>query len=219
MVNCLGITLWYPEDKFNALSTALEPAGSSVEEELNRALEECYERLVPSEQRAEIAEKLAQEEQHEAEERARREAEAYRVSALKLLDSWSCEYKKLIRAWDILDLAAFAREAIRKAATSPGDYFYSKLREVECLSEDGFSELSRARFQDDLHVNGVFMVDFSARRFSFIVPGECWRNYDLKDISTAIFQADRKSGLSHQERLTRFFDALADKPYFTLTVG
>ena len=35
MANCLEITLWYPEDKFNALSTALEPAGSSVEEERN----------------------------------------------------------------------------------------------------------------------------------------------------------------------------------------
>ena len=59
MANCLEITLWYPEDKFNALSTALEPAGSSVEEELGRVLTELYERLVPSEQRVEIAEKLA----------------------------------------------------------------------------------------------------------------------------------------------------------------
>ena len=49
MANCLEITLWYPEDKFNALSTALEPAGSSVEEELGRVLTELYERLVPSE--------------------------------------------------------------------------------------------------------------------------------------------------------------------------
>ena len=46
MANCLEITLWYPEDKFNALSTALEPAGSSVEEELGRVLTELYERLV-----------------------------------------------------------------------------------------------------------------------------------------------------------------------------
>ena len=66
MANCLEITLWYPEDKFNALSTALEPAGSSVEEELGRVLTELYERLVPSEQRVEIAEKLAREEQRAA---------------------------------------------------------------------------------------------------------------------------------------------------------
>lgn len=48
MANCLEITLWYPEDKFRALSAALEPAGSSVEEELGRALTELYERLIPS---------------------------------------------------------------------------------------------------------------------------------------------------------------------------
>ena len=95
MANCLEITLWYPEDKFNALSTALEPAGSSVEEELGRVLTELYERLVPSEQRVEIAEKLAREEQHEAEERVRHEAETYRVSVLKLTAGRACEYHKL----------------------------------------------------------------------------------------------------------------------------
>ena len=96
MANCLEITLWYPEDKFNALSTALEPAGSSVEEELGRVLTELYERLVPSEQRVEIAEKLAREEQHEAEERVRHEAETYRVSVLKLTAGRACEYLSLI---------------------------------------------------------------------------------------------------------------------------
>lgn len=55
-----------------------------MEEELGRVLTELYERLVPSEQRVEIAEKLAREEQHEAEERVRHEAETYRVSVLKL---------------------------------------------------------------------------------------------------------------------------------------
>ena len=114
MANCLEITLWYPEDKFNALSTALEPAGSSVEEELGRVLTELYERLVPSEQRVEIAEKLAREEQHEAEERVRHEAETYRVSVLKLTAGRACEYHKLTRAWDLLALCLPGRFSLRK---------------------------------------------------------------------------------------------------------
>lgn len=218
MANFLEIPLWFQEDKLKALSAALEPAGSSVEKELNRALEDRYELLVPFERRAEIAEKLAQEEQHEAEERARREAEAYRMSALRLTHGRSCEYHKLTRAWDLLALAAFIREAVRKAQSSPSGDFRSRLGEVERLSEQDFAELLMARFHNDPHVNGVFQVDFSSGRFSFVIPGEGWRSYALKDISTAIYKAERKKGISHQERLRRFLDALADKLYFTSEV-
>lgn len=144
MANCLEITLWYPEDKFNALSTALEPAGSSVEEELGRVLTELYERLVPSEQRVEIAEKLAREEQHEAEERVRHEAETYRVSVLKLTAGRACEYHKLTRAWDLLALARplsgrrcesrrHPQAAISFQAGRDGTPFYSRL----CRAVDG----------------------------------------------------------------------------------
>ena len=157
MANCLEITLWYPEDKFNALSTALEPAGSSVEEELGRVLTELYERLVPSEQRVEIAEKLAREEQHEAEERVRHEAETYRVSVLKLTAGRACEYHKLTRAWDLLALAAFIRETVRKSPSSPSGDFRSRLGETERLSTQDFAELSMARFRNDPHVNGAFL--------------------------------------------------------------
>ena len=146
MANCLEITLWYPEDKFNALSTALEPAGSSVEEELGRVLTELYERLVPSEQRVEIAEKLAREEQHEAEERVRHEAETYRVSVLKLTAGRACEYHKLTRAWDLLALAAFIRETVRKSPSSPSGDFRSRLGETERLSTQDFERCLPGRF-------------------------------------------------------------------------
>ena len=203
MANCLEITLWYPEDKFNALSTALEPAGSSVEEELGRVLTELYERLVPSEQRVEIAEKLAAAPQQQKLEKGAGRA---------------CEYHKLTRAWDLLALAAFIRETVRKSPSSPSGDFRSRLGETERLSTQDFAELSMARFRNDPHVNGAFQVDFPSGRFSFVMPGEGWRSYALKDISAAIYKAGRKSGLSKLERLHRFFDALTDKLYFTSEV-
>ena len=43
-----------------------------------------------------------------------------------------------------------------------------------------------ARFRNDPHVNGAFQVDFPSGRFSFVMPGEGWRSYALKDISAAI---------------------------------
>lgn len=61
MSNYIEITLWCQEDKLRALSTALEPSGSSVVKEMEAALEDLYERTLPAAQRTVIAEKLAQE--------------------------------------------------------------------------------------------------------------------------------------------------------------
>ena len=74
----------------------------------------------------------------------RHEAETYRVSVLKLTAGRACEYHKLTRAWDLLALAAFIRETVRKSPSSPsGDFsfqagrdgtpFYSRL----CRAVDG----------------------------------------------------------------------------------
>lgn len=125
---------------------------------------------------------------------------------------------KLTRAWDLLALAAFIRETVRKSPSSPSGDFRSRLGETERLSTQDFAELSMARFRNDPHVNGAFQVDFPSGRFSFVMPGEGWRSYALKDISAAIYKAGRKSGLSKLERLHRFFDALTDKLYFTSEV-
>ncbi|MFQ8761546.1 MAG: hypothetical protein ACLSAF_20915 [Intestinimonas sp.] len=222
MANCLEITLWYPEDKFNALSTALEPAGSSVEEELGRVLTELYERLVPSEQRVEIAEKLAREEQHEAEERVRHEAETYRVSVPQA-DHRRPGLRKYHSAHAGLGPPRPGRLYPGDGAKDPCRHpqaaiFVPGQGETERLSTQDFAELSMARFRNDPHVNGAFQVDFPSGRFSFVMPGEGWRSYALKDISAAIYKAGRKSGLSKLERLHRFFDALTDKLYFTSEV-
>ena len=72
--------------------------------------------------------------------------------------------------------------------------------------------------QEPLAPVPAFQVDFPSGRFSFVMPGEGWRSYALKDISAAIYKAGRKSGLSKLERLHRFFDALTDKLYFTSEV-
>ena len=125
---------------------------------------------------------------------------------------------KLTRAWDLLALAAFIRETVRKSPSSPSGDFRSRLGETERLSTQDFAELSMARFRNDPHVNGAFQVDFPSGRFSLVMPGEGWRSYALKDISAAIYKAGRKSGLSKLERLHRFFDALTDKLYFTSEV-
>ena len=143
------------------------------------------------------------------------EDQAFAKQWLSEPEGW---HLKLTRAWDLLALAAFIRETVRKSPSSPSGDFRSRLGETERLSTQDFAELSMARFRNDPHVNGAFQVDFPSGRFSFVMPGEGWRSYALKDISAAIYKAGRKSGLSKLERLHRFFDALTDKLYFTSEV-
>lgn len=213
MSGYLEVPLWCQEDKLRALSAALEPMGSSVEKEMNQALAELYEQIVPSAERAAISEKLSREERLEAEERARQAMRAHRVSAIQLLYGGAYDYLKPTQPWDILALAAFLREALRQSDRPAADYFRSKLGETEEISEISFDELTTARFQNSLHVNGVFVVDFMSQRFAFVMPGDAWRVYPFKDISTAIFRADQKRYVSPLERSRRFFAALEGRPY------
>lgn len=213
MANHIEIPLWFPEDKLSALSAALEPTGSGVVKELESALEALYQRVVPEEKRIAIAEALVQEQQREAEERARKAAESYRVSAVRLGPEDGCQYWKLPRAWDILDMALFLRKALRSSEKDAGRYFEAELDQKEELSLSDFCALETACFQNRPSVNGVFAVDFDGQTFGFVKPNEGWRIYQAKDVSTAIYKANRKSYLPRAERLRRFFDALADKPY------
>mgnify|MGYP000008138714 FL=1 len=215
MSNYIEITLWCQEDKLRALSTALEPSGSSVVKEMEAALEDLYERTLPAAQRTVIAEKLAQEEREEAQERARRAAEAYRVSALWMERGKTSGYWKLTGAWDVLSLARFLRAAIRQSARPCADVFQEKLGEMDHISQYEFEVLQDAHDHNDVHINGVFSVDFSKHHFGFWLPGQGWQVYPFQDISSAAFKASRKNSATKEECLERFFGALEGRPFRT----
>lgn len=215
MSNYIEITLWCQEDKLRALSAALEPSGSSVVKELEAALEDLYERTLPAPQRAAIAEKLAREEREEAQERARRAAESYRVSALWMEHGKTSGYWKLTGAWDVLSMARFLRAALRQSARPCADFFQEKLGEMKCISQCKFEVLRDAYDHSDVHINGVFAIDFSKHHFGFWLPGQGWRVYPFQDVSSAAFKASRKSTATKAECLERFFNALEGRPFRT----
>lgn len=215
MSNYIEITLWCQEDKLRALSAALEPSGSSVVKEMDAALADLYERTIPAAQRTAIAEKLAREEREEAQERARRAAEAYRVSGLWMNTGKVSSHWKLTGAWNVLELAHFLRTALRQSAQPHADFFQSKLGEMERISQREFEVLQDAHDHKDVHINGVFSIDFPKQHFGFLLPGRGWRIYPFQDVSTAAFKSSRKSNAIQAERLERFFDALEGKPFRT----
>ena len=140
---------------------------------------------------------------------------AYRVSALWMERGKTSGYWKLTGAWDVLNLARFLRAAIRQSARPCADIFQEKLGEMEHISQYEFEVLQDAHDHNDVHINGVFSVDFSKHHFGFWLPGQGWRVYPFQDISSAAFKASRKNGATKEECLERFFGALEGRPFRT----
>lgn len=207
MANSTELTIWCEERRYKAMAERLKAVGSTIEQELEKALADLYMRLIPEEERSAIEAGVAQEEQHNAELLARQEAEAYRVSALLLYgDKSGCW--KLKRAWNTLELAQILRTALRQSEQPPEQCFYSSLGEVEPLSEGGFAAMKRARADNVPQVNGVFLVDFPAKKFYLVKPGEGWEIYRFQDISAAVFKAMRKESANRKEIQRRFHTEL-----------
>lgn len=66
--------------------------------------------------------------------------------------------------------------------------------EYEPVDEVTFSILCNT-MPDDPRITAIADFDFESNTLSICEHGDDWRTYDLKDVSTAVFKANRKSGL------------------------
>lgn len=137
------------------------------------------------------------------------------MSALWMERGKTSGYWKLTGAWDVLSLARFLRAAIRQSARPCADVFQEKLGKMEHISQYEFEVLQDAHDHNDIHISGVFFVDFSKHHFGFWFPGQGWRVYPFQDISSAAFKASRKNSATKEECLERFFGALEGRPFRT----
>lgn len=211
MLNSVDITVWFQAEKLEALNRALEQTGSNVERELEKSLDALYEQNVPLSQRVAIDSKIAEEEKRDQEERDRQAAGKYRVSIVRVTDNGIEHCWKLERSWNILVIAAQLREAIRQSNKQTANYFEQRLGEKKAITLDEVNQFTAARFQGDVHISGVFWVNFEKQLFTFAEPGGHLYQYHMRDISTAIFQANRKQYSSESERMNRFWKALENK--------
>lgn len=64
---------------------------------------------------------------------------------------------------------------------------------------------------DDPRITAIADFDFESNTLSICEHGDDWRTYDLKDVSTAVFKANRKSGLQMEAREAIFEESLEGK--------
>lgn len=211
MPNAAEIVLWYPTRKYDALQRALKDTGTDLKAELTGVLDMLYERHIPEAERKEIYAAMEQEEQAAA----RQAAENQRISVIRVVYLHRRWEWKLISVVDTLHLARSLRTALQQSESVTVDAFLVRLGEKETISPEEYEGMSIAKIQNSSHVTTACYLDFDQQIMSIATPGEGWCSYRMKDISTAIYQADRKKYITARQTMERFHNALQGKRLLT----
>lgn len=120
---------------------------------------------------------------------------------------------------EFLQVAVFLRRYLRNEFTPPPREFAQVFDHAEEIPAQRFRELAELRLENTGKVSGIFEIDLDKGLLSCLHISDGWQTFHIKDVSTAAYQAYRKSDLSQDERWRRFFEYLDDKQVSRLEVA
>jgi len=208
-MNDVELTLYFNEQKLKKLESYLLKEGSSAEHVLQNLLNDLYERTVPERERKELDAKLDLEK--ELEEMRREAARRFAVIHFHQGDE-DVFFTSELRD-NFYSIANLYRSTLRDEI---GKY---PLDSIALCGFGGCSQISDIQFSkycesmpDDPRVTTLVEFDFDNSTVSVLDrESDAWRTYDLHDVSTAMYKAERKSGLNLDARHAIFETALEDK--------
>ncbi len=204
-MNDIDVTIYFNEHRLTALEEVLTTQGRTIEGMLGDFFEETYESLVPKEKREEVEAQIRQEEAKE-----QQEAEAARQFAVIHFHDNADDFHFTSDLQNTFYSAAyryrmFLQEDVGKL---PLDCLADCYGEHQVINADAFSALCNA-MEYDKRITALLEFDFDSDVISVKEQDDPeWRSYQLKDVSTAIYRAERKNGLSLQTREQIFEEAL-----------
>ena len=205
----VDITLYYNQHRLNAMQRILAEQGSTIEQALYSSLDDLYLKIVPEQQRGEIETKIATQKQQE---QAAAEA-ARRFSVVHLHDA-NGDYHFTSELHTSFLHAARLYRMVTKDLKTP-------LPEAEAMSFaflyhkpitlEEFSRLCDSIATDE-RITTLMEFDLEEGTVGVCQSSDnAWWYYDLKDVSSAVYRADRKSGLRPNAREEIFSTALGGK--------
>ena len=208
-MNDVELTIFFNEQRLEKLETYLLKKGSSPEHELQKLLDDLYERTVPEPERKQLEAKLAL--QKELEDMQREAARRFAVIHFHQGDEdvfFTSELRN-----NFYSIANLYRSTLRDEI---GKY---SLDSIALCGFGGCSQISDIQFSkycesmpDDPRVTTLVEFDFDNSTVSVLDrESDAWRTYDLRDVSTAMYKAERKDGLSLEARHEIFNTALEGK--------
>ena len=207
-MNDIDVTVYFNEHRLAALDEVLNDQGRTIEGVLRKCFEETYASLVPEEKREEIEALIRQEEAQ-----AQQEAEAARRFAVIHFheDGDDFHFTSDLRN-NFYSAAYLYRNYMREnEGRLTLDSLALSFGEHQPIDDLTFSVLCDAMEHDE-RITALLEFDFDEGVISVKEQGDPeWRAYRLKDVSTAVYRAERKSSIPMDARELIFEEALRDR--------
>jgi len=201
-MNSREISIWIDERWYDALTRHLK--GDTLEERLEEFVDQLCNQL-PEQEYERISQEIWQEDQVRQQEK---EA-ARQFAVFHLVENGEHRYLQVERNLELLDAARMLR-AYQKHSTI-ADSFGQTIHAAQDISQEQFLARVHERYENTGKITGAFELDFDKEQFSALRIMDGWKTYTMKDVSTAIFHADRKDHISRNARWERFTDKLVGK--------
>lgn len=205
------VCVWFQSFKYDALKRVLAERGSTIEEKLVEKLENIYCEYVPRDQREKIEEKIAALIRGEQEEAARRAAEQYRESVLKVNCDGNVRYWKIPTAVSDVFIARKLRQALRATKSKHDIGFEALINGLVAISSEEFARVACMFLQGEKPAANAVALDFDRGLITLAGIKAGYLTYRMKDVSTAIYQAERPQGITEQKVAERFYQRLDGK--------
>ena len=197
-MNDREIVLWVDERWYQALSQHLTE--ETVENKLGQYLDKLIGQL-PEQVREKISGEIRTEKQ---------EAEASRkFSAFRITEHGVTEHFRVEDSLGMLAAAGYVRTCLRQEL-GPRP-FRDMLHNREEISADAFDRMAASCMEKGSRVTDVYDVDFDKGELSAVRPDLGWISYRLKDVSAAVWYADRCGSYDWDLRQRRLAEKLAGK--------
>lgn len=196
------IALWVDERWYQALSLHLK--NETVEDKLNNYLDELISQL-PDHTREKISREIWEEDQQREQEiRASR-----RYSAFRIMENGVTQYFQMDRSVWMLEIAGYIRLRLRQQGEPRS--LAESLRGREEISAEEFEWMLSSCMEEGGKVTDAYDVDLDRLELSAVRPGIGWVSYRLKDVSTAVWHADRCGSYNWNVRSARLTEKLAGR--------
>lgn len=211
-MDSVSIELWMDKRELNALEQVLNEDGTSVEKYMQDCLLDLYTQRVPREKQEKIQQVLDAERFE-----SQRITEAnIRYAGYHILEKGQEHYLLTKSGEEFVDIASLVRRYVRGTWGDKEKGFAQCIYGAEEISSQRFEQLAAWRLENLGKVTGMVEINFDKGLFSALHIMDGWQCFRLKDVSSAVYFADKVGYVNKEVRWNIFLTRLDRKQHIGL---
>ena len=132
-----------------------------------------------------------------------------KYTAFRVRENGADSFFQLDSQEDILEVAKFLRRYLSgEQGQAVAALQQSAFAGMKPVTAEQYHQLTALRMEAPGKVTGVFELDFDKQEVSTAGAVDGWKTWSMRDVSTAVYHAYRKSSLRPEQYMTRFLDKL-----------